>query len=279
MTSRNVLITGASTGIGRATAEYLDGRGYRVFATVRKDKDADALRTLGSERLVPVKLDVTQESSIAAALEELGDTLGQQPLDGLVNNAGVGFGGPTEVLPMERLRALFDVNVFGLVAVTRACMPLLRRSASPRIVNVSSVSGRITSPFVGGYAATKHAVEALTTALRHELVDEGFRISSVQPGMIESAIWDKTWDEAAALDAGLSEEARARYSAAMNARLEKMKVLSAKATPAVQVAKAIDKALSSRRPRRHYLVGTDAKVGVTLERLLPGGLFEWLVRK
>lgn len=279
MNSRTVIVTGASTGIGRASVEYLANRGYQVFATVRKDADAQALRDVGSDLLVPVKLDVTSDESIASATAEVSNLLAGRPLDGLVNNAGVGFGGPTEVLPMAQLRALFEVNVFGLVAVTRACLPLLRRSTSPRIVNVSSVSGRITSPFVGGYSATKHAVEALTTALRHELLDEGFLVSSVQPGVIESAIWDKTWDEAAALDAGLSEEARTRYGKAMMARLDTMRKRSKKATPAVEVAKVIDKALTHAKPKRHYLVGTDAKIGVALERLLPGRLFEHLVRK
>src|SRR5512143_698704 len=164
---RSVVITGASTGIGRACALHMDHLGWRVFSGVRKDSDAASLRAEGSERLMPISLDVTDANSIRNAVKVVSEAVGDQGLSGLVNNAGIPYGGPVEFIELDKLRQLFDVNFFGAIAVTQAFLPLLR-AARGRIVNMSSDSGMIAVPFVSPYTTSKFALEALSDALRAE---------------------------------------------------------------------------------------------------------------
>src|ERR671924_841119 len=163
-----VVVTGASTGIGRATALLLDGRGYRVFAGVRKEADADELRRRGSDPLTPVTLDVTEADQIESARERVAEAVGKGGLVGLVNNAGVGGGGPIEFMPLDELRGTLEVNLIGQVAVTQAFIPLIRK-ARGTIVFIASIGGRVASPFMSPYNTSKFAVEAVGESLRHEL--------------------------------------------------------------------------------------------------------------
>ncbi len=181
-----VLVTGASTGIGRATGLYLQARGFRVFASVRRETDAADL-----SGATPVLLDVENAESIRAAADAVGAALEDGALQGLVNNAGIAVSGPLEFLEMSDLRHQFEVNLFGQVAVTRAFLPLLRRAKNGRIVNMSSISGRITAPLLGPYSMSKFALEAFSDALRRELSPFGLSVSVVEPGAIKTPIWDK----------------------------------------------------------------------------------------
>ena len=259
--TRNVLVTGASTGIGRTTAEHLKARGFHVIAGVRKEADGKALADQGIEIAL---IDVTDSATIEATAKQVGD----RPLAGLVNNAGIPSGGPLEYLPLDKLRQVLEVNVIGLVATTQAMLPALRRGTG-RVVNISSISGRVSSPFVGPYSASKFAVEALSDAWRQELAPWGLKVISVEPGSVATPIWTKAAGEVAEAQETYSPEALERYASAMTAmdgilaRLDKMGIAP------VRVAKVIEKALTVRNPRPRYLVGPDAHAQVGVKTLLP----------
>ncbi|MDZ4198690.1 MAG: SDR family NAD(P)-dependent oxidoreductase, partial [Kiritimatiellia bacterium] len=180
---RTVLITGCSTGIGRAAARRMKAAGWTVFPTARTDADLDALR---AENFDPIRLEVADENSVTAAVEETLRRVSNSGLGGLVNNAGFGQPGAVEDVSREAMRRQFEVNVFGLQDLTRRLIPTFRRQGFGRIVNISSVVGRIALPFMGAYSATKFAVEALSDALRVELLGSGVSVSIVEPGPIDT---------------------------------------------------------------------------------------------
>ncbi len=273
---RYALVTGASTGIGRDIALTLDRSGWSVFAGYRKSADADALRSAGSDRLVPLRLDVTEEADIAAAADVIGTTCGPAGLSGLVNNAGIAVGKPLEALTTDELRWQFEVNVFGLHAVTRALLPAVR-TATGRIVNVSSIAGRISNPITGPYAASKHAVEALTAALRQELVSEGMWVASVLPGVVATPIWDKA--QAAAESTELPDDLEARYRPFVETMTRRIRKAPEVGVAPRVVTDAVVHALTAQRPRPHYLCGSDARTGNLLRTLLPTWAFERVIRK
>ena len=195
---KTVVITGASTGIGRASAEYLAGKGWKVFAGVRKHSDGEPLKQV-SENITPLILDVTKPDQVKAGVEAVSKALEGGRLSGLVNNAGIANMGPLALQPLDEFQQHFDVNVFGLMRATQHFLPLLgmdegRTGPPGRIVNITSVGGRLSSPFLGAYAATKHAVEALTDSLRRELVVYGIDAIAVGPGAVKTPIWDKAED-------------------------------------------------------------------------------------
>lgn len=271
-----VLITGASTGIGRATALRLAREGFRVFAGVRRATDGEALKAEVITGIEPVLLDVTDDASIAAAVAHIDAQMGAAGLVGLVNNAGFGIGGPVEFLNIRHWRRVFEVNLFGLLAVTQAALPLLRR-AKGRVVLVSSVSGRVATPFLAPYSATKHAVEALGDALRMELGESGIHVSLIEPGRVRTAIWDRAVTENATVRAELPPEADALYGAF----LAKMDGVVAKAKamgidPDVP-AERIQHALTATNPKPRYLVGFDAHVQLLLRTVLPTRWFDGLI--
>src|SRR5215510_4507027 len=188
---RVVLVTGASSGIGRATALLLDRSGFQVFAGVRRSEHGEALRRQASDRLTPILLDVTDPQSIEAAVSSVSDALGGRALVGLVNNAGIDIAGPLETSSITDARLQFEVNVIGLLAVTQAFLRLLRQSKG-RIVNIVSVLGRLAIPLMGAYSATKFALEALTDAFRIELRPWGIHVSLIEPGPVATPLWSKT---------------------------------------------------------------------------------------
>jgi NAD(P)-dependent dehydrogenase (short-subunit alcohol dehydrogenase family) len=280
-----VVITGASTGIGRETALYLAGRGLRVLAGVRRAADGQALvDALGSEArarggsLEPLAVDVADGASISRAAAEVGERLGGARLAGLVNNAGIAVGGPQEYLPLEDWRRQFEVNVFGLVDTTQKLLPLLVRGRG-RVVNVSSIGGRVATPMMGPYAASKFAVEGLTASLRHELRGVGVWAACVQPGMVRTEIWKKGDEQIAQQKTSLPAEARERYAPQVAALERFTSSGKTKGIAPVKVARAIEHALFAARPRTRYPVGPDARMLVMLQWLLPDRAFEWLVRK
>ena len=275
-TGRAVLVSGASKGIGRACALELDRRGFRVFAGTRNPDDGTTLSAASGGRIVPVPLDVTRESDVAAAGRLVTEATGGAGLWGLVNNAGAVYAGPLEHLPVDALRAQFEVNVFGAVALTQACLPALR-AARGRIVNVSSVNGRIVSPFSGAYAASKFALEAVSDALRRELarVRAGIKVVVIQPGAVATPIWETSRDRAIALAERLPPEARDHYPRLMEA-LRKTRT-PPQAVPAGRVAVVVRRALTTRWPRTRYRVGWDARAGVLIAWLLPDVLVDLLL--
>ncbi len=272
----SVLITGASTGIGLACALRLDRLGWRVCAGVRSAADATRLQGLGSGRMAPVLLDVTDPARVDAVRADLEESLGEHGLDLLVNNAGIAAAGPLEYLPIAEFRRLQEVNVVGLLAVTQAMLPLIRR-ARGRIINVGSISGRMVNPFVGAYAASKHAVEALTDALRLELAEWGIQVALIEPGMIQTPIWAKGETEAQARRDRFPAEAEALYGPLLDGFARMVRPAIARAASPELVADAVEHAALAEVPRTRYLVGRDARVRLALKRLLPDRVLDALI--
>lgn len=190
-----VLISGASSGIGKASAILLDRTGYRVFAGVRTAQAGESLKAEASESLMPVILDIAEPEQIAAAVATVRESLGDGvQLAALVNNAGVAVVGPLEFLRIEELRRQFEVNVIGHVAVTQAVIPLLLKGKG-RVVNISSAAAYFALPFLGGYCSSKTALDAITDVLRRELLIRGILVTTVAPGFTETPIWDKGYDQ------------------------------------------------------------------------------------
>ena len=269
-----VVITGASTGIGKACALYLDARGFRVFAGVRRDEDGESLRRDASERLTPVKLDVTDADSIATAAEQVGDG----ELAGLVNNAGIGVGGPLELLDVDDLRRQLEVNSVAPVVVTQAFLPRLRESRG-RVVNMSSVGGRMTNPFMGPYHASKYALEALSDALRRELMPWGIHVALIEPGSIKTPLWDKADDEINRIMDGLDDEGRRLYGTRLEKSGRLVRRIADAGAPPEKVARAVHHALTSERPRARYVVGADARAQLGLQAALPTRALDRLLER
>ena len=250
---RSVVITGASTGIGAASALALDRDGWRVFAGVRRAEDGDALRQQASDRLTPIELDVADAASIAAAAETVGAALGSAGLDGLVNNAGISVAAPVEFVPVAELRRQLEVNVSGQVAVTQAFLPLVRR-AGGRIVNMGSMSGVLAPPFLGPYAASKFAMEALTDCLRVELKPWGIQVIIIEPGGIATPIWEKSLAAADRLLEGMPKQLFDYYGPVIKGMRRMVQRTGQTGLPVRLVAEAVTHALTARRPKTRYRV-------------------------
>ncbi len=263
---QSVVITGASTGIGKACALWMDRAGWRVFAGVRKAADGAALRAEASERLTPVFVDVTDGTSIAAMAAEVKAAVGEEGLHGLVNNAGMATGGVLEFVDLDELRRVLEVNVVGQVAVTQPLIPLLRRTRG-RVVMMSSMAGFSSTPLLGLYAASKHALEAITDSLRLELYPWGIQVASIQPGTIATPIWGKALSFAEEVAPTYPPKALELYGPLIQAMFQSLRKNDAKGIPAEAVAEAVFHALSAARPKTRYVVGQDAKVRQWIERL------------
>ena len=262
--SQAVVITGASTGIGEACVKRLAAAGFHVFAGVRKAEDGAALQQATGDRVTHLLLDVTNTDQIAAAQATVATMVGENGLAGLINNAGIAVGGPLEFMPLDEFHHQMAVNVYGALAVTQAFLPLLRQ-ATGRIVNMSSISGLAASPFLGPYAASKFALEALSDALRLELRPWGIQVVLVEPGNIATPIWQKGLAFADQLEAKLPPEAQAYYGPIfpfMRAMLTR-----SRGTPADAVAQVVEQALTAAQPNARYLVGNDARLRTWIERL------------
>jgi len=273
----SALVTGASTGIGRAAALRLDSAGWKVYAGVRREEDAEALAAAASDSLLPLMLDVTDESAIAAAARRIEDERGEGGLDGLVNNAGIGVPGPLETVPMEDIRRQVEVNMFGQIAVTKAMLPLLRQ-APGRIVFISSIGGRIAFPMNGPYHVAKFGIEAVGDVFRQELRQWGISVSIVEPGSIATPIWERSDREIDAL-VERAPETEQLYGKQVAAMRRVSKSLAARGIPPEKVAQAIEHALTARRPRTRYLVGIDAKFQARARRLIPTRVFDRIVAR
>lgn len=273
---KSVLITGASTGIGRASALCMDGEGWRVFAGVRRKEDAESLRATGSNRITPLMLDITDAARIAATAEQVTAELAGDGLDGLVNNAGIAVPGPLETVPIEDLRRQLDVNLIAQVAVTQAFLPLIR-SATGRIVFLSSIGGRMALPFGGPYHASKYGIEAVADCFRQELRQWKIPVAIVEPGAIDTPIWDR----GEALAAEIAERSPVAQEELYGEAIERFRKLvhqtAKRGIAPEKVARAIAHALTADRPRSRYLVGLDARGQVLLKALLPTRALDALI--
>jgi NAD(P)-dependent dehydrogenase (short-subunit alcohol dehydrogenase family) len=270
MPSGTVLVTGASTGIGEATVHHLKGLGFDAIGAVRKDEDAERLAGRGVRT---VRIDVTDADQIAAARDELGDVA----LAGLVNNAGIAVAAPLEFLPLDKLRQQLEINLIGQVAVTQAFLPALRRGRG-RIVNVSSIGGRVALPLVSAYNASKFALEGVSDSLRREVRGQGVDVILIEPGGVKTPIWKKGEELADEMLEDVPPEAERLYGPMMEAlRRETAKIEQERGIEPSEVAEVIGKALTASRPRARYVVGSDAKVRAPMAKYLPARVMDRLI--
>jgi NAD(P)-dependent dehydrogenase (short-subunit alcohol dehydrogenase family) len=260
-----VLVTGTSSGIGEATARHLAGLGFNVFAGVRKQPDGERV---AGPRIEPIVVDVTDEASVASAADTIRAAVGNTGLAGLVNNAGIAVAGPLEYIDIAEFQAQLDVNVTGVLRTTQAMLPLLRLSRG-RIVNISSIGGRVAVPLIGPYNASKFALEGMSDSLRRELRPWGMHVALIEPGSVATPIWDKGVDQADALDRDGRPEVRERYGEVIDAVRKESEKNRTEGVPPQDVADAVAHALTAPKPKTRYLVGRDAKMRAPMAKLLP----------
>ena len=273
-----VVVTGTSTGIGAATATALSDKGFRVFAGVRREADGQALEARASGELTPVMLEVTDEASIAKAVETVANAVGDRGLAGIVNNAGIVKPGPLELQPIADVREQLEVNLFGPLMVTQAFLPLIRLG-SGRVVNVGSIGGRLVLPLHGAYSASKFAMEAISDALRLELRQWHIPVSLVDPGVTDTAIFGKTLAALDEAEQALVARQELRYERQIAAVRELVEKTAADAAPATDLATAITRALTADKPRSRYLAGKQARTTAIAARTLPDRLKDRVVVK
>lgn len=261
------MVTGSSTGIGQACVLHLDRLGFRVFAGVRREADGERLRSAASGRLEPLILDVTESSDIARAAQRVGEVTGGE-LAGLVNNAGIGLGGPVELLSIDDFRRQLEVNLIGQVAVTQAFVPALRR-ARGRLVFISSIGGLVATPYMAPYHASKFGLEAVGDVLRQELRPFGVQVSIVEPSSVATPIWEKGQRAADSVRGDLTPQDLELYGEPIERFGELLGKTASRGVPPEKVARVVAHALTARRPRTRYPVGADTRVMATLGRLLP----------
>jgi NAD(P)-dependent dehydrogenase (short-subunit alcohol dehydrogenase family) len=276
MTTRGaVLVTGASSGMGKACALRLAQGGFTVFAGVRKERDAQALRESGSPRRIPVILDVTNDQTIADAFRTISDAVGTAGLAGLVNNAGIAVTGPIELVSLQELRRQYEINVFGQVAVTQAFLPLIR-AARGRIINVGSVGARFALPFGGALNSSKAAFESISDSLRMELRPWGIHVILVSPGSIRTSAEAKLVADSESTVNAFSAEGKTRYASSYRAFVQALLELESHGVGPEVVAETVYGALTTRSPKRRYPVGPKSRLLPFLFTMLPANIADTL---
>jgi NAD(P)-dependent dehydrogenase (short-subunit alcohol dehydrogenase family) len=254
-----IVVTGASSGIGKASALHLVDCGFHVFAGVRKESDGAELEALRPGGITWMRLDVTDSDQIAAAARTVADKAGERGLAGLLNNAGVSINGPLEFLPIDDLRRQLEINVVGHIAVTQAFLPLLRK-ARGRIVNMGSIAGRMSMAMGGPYSASKFAMEALTDSLRMELRSCGVEVVIIEPGAIRTPIWEKSLGAADERLRKMPPSVSEYYGPLIEKAKNAAHVTARKAASVDEVSRVVEHAFCASRPRTRYVVGRDAKI-------------------
>jgi NAD(P)-dependent dehydrogenase (short-subunit alcohol dehydrogenase family) len=269
-----VVVTGASTGIGAATARELAHKGFHVLAGVRREVDADALRADGIE---PHILDITVESDVAAIADRVARDPQRRPLRALVNNAGIAVNSPVETLPIAQWRRQFEVNVFGHIAIIQALLPALLIS-SGTVVNISSVGGKVVLPTYGAYAGSKFALEAASDALRREVAELGIKVVVIEPGAVKTEMAERGIATAEGLQADMTTAHLARYGDLLAAVTAQARSFGEVGVSAEHAAKVIAKAATASRPRTRYTIGRDAAILVRISRVVSDRVLDRIMR-
>jgi NAD(P)-dependent dehydrogenase (short-subunit alcohol dehydrogenase family) len=270
-----IVVSGASTGIGAATARHLASRGYHVLAGVRRDEDAEAIR---DDRIEPVTLDITMPEHIITLAHRIADDPQKRPLRALINNAGVEINAPIEVLPLDIWREQFEVNLFGHIAVIQALLPALRGSLG-RVINISSVGAEATLPIYGAYAGSKAALESASDALRREVASQGIQVVIVQSGGVQTPMADKSGPLSLRLAENMSPEHRALYGELVSSTVKFQSAFLKRAITAEKAGAKIAKIAITRRPRTRYALGPDAAFTLPLNRMLSDRLMDRVVSR
>lgn len=276
--SKSAVVTGVSSGIGRAIAKSLVDAGWRVFGSVRKEKDAEDAKTALGANFTPLLFDVTDEAAIRREADKVAASLGDMTLRGLVNNAGIAVAGPVGYLDLEDLKRQMDINLYGPIRMTQAFLPLLgadhvRKGPPGRIVNMSSVAGKIASPFMSPYAMSKHALEAMSESLRRELMVHGIDVAIVGPGAIKTPIWAKA-DE---LD--VDRYAGTEYHADLVRMKTMMQTFGNEGLDADEVGKLVLDILTTARPKTRYAILRNKFSMWTLPNLMPKRMVDGFIAK
>ncbi|MDT5284802.1 MAG: hypothetical protein QOJ20_5997 [Mycobacterium sp.] len=273
---KSVVITGSSTGIGRACALILDRNGFRVFAGVRKKADGDALRSAASQSLTPVHIDVTDAASIQAMAEKVTSEVGDAGLHGLVNNAGTTLPCPIEYLPLDGFRRQLEVNLVGPLAVTQALLSVLRQGQG-RVVNVTSAAGRAGVPLMAPHVSAKHGLEGLSDVMRLAFRQLGIQVAVIEPGFVGTAMGGKLQRDTEGAIGSLPDEGRRRYGPVLAKLAEEISRHAATGSPPEVVAKAVLHALTNGRPHSRYPSGAGAKRMLFFRRILPDRHFDRII--
>jgi NAD(P)-dependent dehydrogenase (short-subunit alcohol dehydrogenase family) len=270
-----IVVTGASTGMGAATARELARRGFHVLAGVRREIDADALRGEGIE---PQILDITVESQVAAITDRVANDPQGLPLRALINNAGIAINAPVEALPIAEWRRQFEVNLFGHVAMIQALMPALL-SSSGTVVNISSIGGKVALPTYSAYAGSKFAMEALSDSLRRELNGLGVNVAIIEPGAVKTEMAERGVATADRLKGDMNNDQRQRYGDLIDAMSNLARSFDTDGVSAERAAKVIAKAATASRPRTRYTIGRDAAILARLSRVVSDRVLDRTVRR
>jgi NAD(P)-dependent dehydrogenase (short-subunit alcohol dehydrogenase family) len=269
-----IVVTGASTGMGAATARELARKGFHVLAGVRREADADALR---AEDIEPLILDITVDSDVAAVADRVARDPLRRPLRALINNAGIAINAPTETLPLAQWRQQFEVNLFGHIAMTQALFGALL-SSSGTVVNISSVGGKVVLPTYGAYAGSKFALEAVSDALRREVGEAGIKVVVVEPGAVKTEMAERGIATADGLKANMTAAQLARYGDLIAAVTAQARSFGEIGVSAEEAAKVIAKAAIASRPRTRYTIGRDAAILVRISRVVSDRILDRIVR-
>jgi NAD(P)-dependent dehydrogenase (short-subunit alcohol dehydrogenase family) len=275
---RTAVVTGVSTGIGRAIVNSMIDEGWRVFGSVRKQSDADSAQQALGKKFSPLIFDVTETNAVMRAAELVDKALDGRTLNGLVNNAGIAVAGPVAKIPLDEIKHQFDVNVYGPIRVIQAFLPLLgadhSRTGEPgKIINMSSVAGKIASPFMSPYAMSKHALEALSDSLRRELMIHGIDVAIVGPGAIKTPIWDK------ADKINVEQYRDTEYADLLSGMKDMMQEFGNEGLPPEDVGKLVAGMLSGRKNAARYAIQKDRFLKFTLPRLLPTRMIDKAIAK
>jgi len=272
-----IVVTGASTGMGAATAKELARRGFHVLAGVRRDADADTLRAEGIEGLEPHILDITVDSDVSAIADRVARDPLRRPLRALINNAGIAINAPVETLPLTEWRRQFEVNLFGHIAMTQALLPSLL-SSSGTVVNISSIGGKFALPTYGAYAGSKFALEAVSDALRREVSDAGIKVVVVEPGAVKTEMAARGIATAQGLKADMTATQLARYGDLAAAVAAQARSFTDTGVSAEHAAKVIAKAATASHPRTRYTIGRDAAILVRVTRVVSDRVLDRIIR-
>ncbi|RAU99697.1 dehydrogenase [Mycobacterium colombiense] len=270
-----IVVTGASTGIGAASARELAHKGFHVLAGVRREADADALR---AENIEPQILDITMGTDVAAIADRIARDPLRRPLRALVNNAGIAVNSPVETLPIDQWRRQFEVNLFGHIAMTQALLPALLLSGGT-VVNISSVGGKVVLPTYGAYAGSKFALEAASDALRREVAELGIKVVVVEPGAVKTEMAERGINTAEALMADLTDAQLARYADLIAAVTAQARSFGEDGVSAEHAAKVVAKAATASRPRTRYSIGRDAAILLWVNRVVSDRVLDRIMRQ
>ncbi len=275
---KSVVITGTSSGIGKACVLNLDKHGFKIFATVRKTKDYRNIQRETSKNVIPLILDLSDENSIKSAYSIVSANVGESGLSGLINNAAIAIGGSLEFMSITDIRKQFEINLFGQIAMIQTFLPLLRKG-SGRIINISSTNGWVSFPFMGAYCATKYALEAISDALRLELEKWKIPVSVINPNKIISPIWEKSISITNSLFEKLPPEAKSYYDTILSGVIKTIRKTAYTALTPDIIVKAVFHALTAKKPKIRYLPSFETKILFLVSKILPKKMLNTIIKK